>query len=125
MQQLRQQLPTKPELPRQPIEYRNLIAEINRAQRSVNRSLAAGLDFGTLFIDDVVRAEQRLQRWFATDAGLEWQRVVREYNQRVREYGAALAASRQATLNAQERQKVRAAMCQKCFTVHRPEVECS
>lgn len=118
------QLPPQPVPPAQPDGYRALIREVNAARANLKKSRAAGIDLGTLLFDDIIRAERKVARWYATDEGLAYQRAVREYNAAVLEWRRTRAAIEQAQQNAQQRQKVRAAMCQKCWTVHRPEVEC-
>lgn len=117
-------LPPRPVVPAQPDAYRRLVRDLNDARRNLTRSRAGSIELETLLLRDALRAEQRIKDWLATPEGLEFTRAVRAYNEAVLEYRRVKAAVEQAEENEQQRQAIRAAMCQKCWTVHRPEVEC-
>ena len=50
--------------------------------------------------------------------------IIERHNKIVAEYNEIASALRNERANKRETAKIRAAMCEKCFTVHRPEVEC-
>lgn len=117
-------LPPRPVAPAQPDAYRRLVRDLDQARRNLSRARAGSIVHETILLKDALDAERAVKDWLATPEGVEFTRAVRAYNEAVLEYRRAKQAAEQAEQNNQERQAIRAAMCQKCWTVHRPEVEC-
>ena len=117
--------PARPVHPAQPRAYVAIVREVNRTRSRAQRLLkTVGGFLAEGAVQDALDAEQRLRAWLDTDEGRTYTLAVRAYNAEVLEYRRWHAAEQQAKQNEQQRQEVRAGMCQKCWTIHRPEVEC-
>lgn len=105
--------------------YNDPNASANSARDHADRVLATGrFDTVTDALSTVLAEVSATGFGFNTPEYLAFERKDREiidrYNAVVREYNGIVQAKK----NARETAKIRAAMCNQCFTVHRPEVEC-
>lgn len=114
---------TRPILPAQPTELRELIGMHNAAVKAMQRE-ARGLrlvqNYAPAGLDsyaDFAAARELLKEWHASPDGQAHRRAIDTYNAQAAAWNAQLKADKAARVASRETAKVRTARCNSCFSV--------